>query len=34
MTWQRLAGFVEPSLPLPKTLQPYPYLRFDGKYLR
>ncbi len=34
MTWQRLAGFVEPKLPLPKILQPYPCLRFDAKYRR
>jgi RNA-directed DNA polymerase len=34
MTWQRLAGFVEQWLPLPKILHPYPNLRFDAKYLR
>ena len=28
MTWQRLAGFVEPWLPLPKILQPHPYLTY------
>ena len=34
ITWKRLAGFVEQWLPPPKILHPYPYFRFDAKYLR
>ena len=34
ITWKRLAGFAEQWLPLPRILHPYPYLRFDAKYLR
>ena len=34
ITWKRLSGFVEQWLPPPKILHPYPYFRFDAKYLR
>ncbi|PYU93592.1 MAG: RNA-directed DNA polymerase, partial [Acidobacteria bacterium] len=34
MTWELLERFAAQWLPLPKILHPYPYLRFDAKYLR
>jgi len=34
MTWELLERFAALWLPLPKILHPYPYLRFDAKYLR
>ena len=34
ITWKRLAGFVEQWLPPLSILHPYPYIRFDAKYLR
>ena len=34
MTWKHMTGFAEQWLPRPKILHPYPYLRFDAKYLR
>ena len=34
MTWKHMTGFAEQWLPRPQILHPYPYLRFDAKYLR
>jgi group II intron reverse transcriptase/maturase len=34
MSWKHLTGFATQWLPRPKILHPYPYLRFDAKYLR
>ena len=34
ISWKHLTGFAEQWLPRPKILHPYPYMRFDAKYLR
>src|SRR5499427_2058332 len=34
MTWKHMTGFADQWLPRPQILHPYPYLRFDAKYLR
>jgi RNA-directed DNA polymerase len=34
MSWKHLTVFATQWLPRPKILHPYPYLRFDAKYLR
>jgi group II intron reverse transcriptase/maturase len=34
VNWKRMAALVEQWLPLPKTLHPYPNLRFDAKHPR
>ena len=34
ISWKHMTGFAEQWLPRPKILHPYPYMRFDAKYLR
>ena len=34
ISWKHLTGFAEQWLPQPKILHPYPYMRFDARYLR
>jgi group II intron reverse transcriptase/maturase len=34
ISWKHMTGFAAQWLPRPKILHPYPYLRFDAKYLR
>lgn len=34
ISWKRMTSFAEQWLPRPKILHPYPYMRFDAKYLR
>jgi RNA-directed DNA polymerase len=34
ISWKHMTRFAEQWLPRPKILHPYPYMRFDAKYLR